>query len=382
MLTRYTMGLLMRIVEQGVVYGSKPGTKAAIATFPSISVLADGSLLAVYRVGPSKDPAGSVTFIRRSLDGGRTWSEPWKPFQDVVGGIKGSLQVVYITSIEAGRLIAAACWVNLEAFPDKPLFNPDTEGCLPMDILVAASNDQGGSWAPWRKISLPADVGPASLTNPILRLPSGRLAISIETNKPYYDTSAWKQRVVYVYSDDEGRSWSEPVSICEDPAGTLFSWDQRAALSPEGALVSFSWTYHKPENRYLNIRRRISLDEGISWTTPEDLGFADQPSHPAVLADGTAVLAWVDRYQTQSIRARSARKLTGDFDAATEVIIYEAGQKGERTNDTGEMLSDMARWSFGLPFAEALPDGDVLIVYYAGSAEAMNIRWARLRTYQ
>jgi hypothetical protein len=42
----------------------------------------------------------------------------------------------------------------------------------------------------------------------------------------------------------------------------------------------------------------------------------------------------------------------------------------------------MARWSFGLPFAEALPDGDVLIAYYAGSAQAMDIRWARLRTYQ
>ena len=372
----------MRIVENGVIHSGKPGTDGAIATFPSVTVLPDGSLVAVYRVGPSKDSAGSVTLLRRSMDGGRTWSEPWQPFDDVVSGIKGSLQVVYITSLDRGRLIAAACWVNREAFPDQPLFNPESEGCLPMDILVAESKDEGRSWTQWRRIPLPDDVGPASLTNPVLRLPRGRLAISIETNKTYHDTSPWKQRVVYVYSDDEGRSWSEPVTICEDPAGTLFFWDQRAAVTRDGALVTFSWTYHKPENRYLKIRRRISRDEGRTWTEPEDLGFADQPSHPAVLADGSAVLAWVDRYRTQSIRARYATKLTEAFDAGTEVVIYEAGQKSEETGSTGEMLSDMARWSFGLPFAEALPDGDVLIVYYAGSAQAMDIRWARLRTYQ
>jgi hypothetical protein len=376
------MGFPMRIVGQGVLHHGKPGTNAAIATFPSITALADGSLLALYRVGPSKDSAGSVTLMRRSLDAGSTWSEPWQPFGDVVDGVKGSLQVVYVTSTGAGGLIAAACWVNREAFPNKPLFNLETEGSLPMEILIAESKDQGLSWTSWRRIPLPADIGPASLTNPILRFGSGRLAISIETNKTYYDTSVWKQRVVYVYSDDQGRSWSEPRTICEDPARALFSWDQRAALSPEGALVTFSWTYHKPANRYLNIHRRISRDEGLTWTDPEDLGFADQPSHPAVLADGSAVLAWVDRYQTQSIRARLATELTGDFEAKTEVVIYEARQKSERTISTGEMLSDMARWSFGLPFAEALPDGDVLIVYYAGSAEAMDIRWARLRTYQ
>ena len=81
-----------------------------------------------------------MTLLRRSLDGGRTWGEPWQPFDDVAGGIKGSLQVVYITAIDAGKLIAAGCWVNREAFPGKPLFNPESEGCLPMDILVAESN--------------------------------------------------------------------------------------------------------------------------------------------------------------------------------------------------------------------------------------------------
>jgi hypothetical protein len=39
----------------------------------------------------------------------------------------------------------------------------------------------------------------------------------------------------------------------------------------------------------------------------------------------------------------------------------------------------MALWSFGLPYAETLPDGDVLVMYYAGTDKQMDIHWARLR---
>jgi len=38
----------------------------------------------------------------------------------------------------------------------------------------------------------------------------------------------------------------------------------------------------------------------------------------------------------------------------------------------------MSRWSYGLPWAEALPDGDVIVVWYAGTPESMDIHWARL----
>jgi hypothetical protein len=35
-------------------------------------------------------------------------------------------------------------------------------------------------------------------------------------------------------------------------------------------------------------------------------------------------------------------------------------------------------WSFGLPFAEVLPGGEVLVLYYAGEPTALDVRWARL----
>ena len=41
-------------------------------------------------------------------------------------------------------------------------------------------------------------------------------------------------------------------------------------------------------------------------------------------------------------------------------------------------LDDMRVWSYGLPYAEALNDGDVMVVYYAGEPQAMELHYARL----
>lgn len=367
----------MRIVERGILCEGVAGTARAVATFPSATVLGDGTVLGVYRVGRTKDSKDSVTEVRRSNDGGRTWREPEQLFETSFGGVGGSLQVVYLTALAGHRVMACALWVDQEAFPGQPLFNAETEGCLPMKILVADSSGDARSFSPWREVAVTEDVGPPSLTSPVFRLPSGKLVVSIETNKPYLDRSPWLQRVVYCESFDGGATWTLPRTVCQDPTGRIFHWDQRVGVALDGTLAAFSWTYDKPKNRYLPIRRHVSRDEGLTWSTDE-LGFADQAAHPAILPDGRTALAWVDRYGSRSIRARMAASVDGSFDPETEVVIHEAGGAAATTSDTGEMLADMGLWTFGLPYGEALPDGSALIVYYAGTPEAMDVRWARL----
>jgi hypothetical protein len=378
----------MRIVERSTVHAGQPGGSRAVAAFPTVTVLRDASFLATYSVGSGKDTDDITVELRRSTDGGRTWSEAERPFSSVVGGVRGSLKVAYLTRLEADALIAVALWIDREAFPGGPLFNPETEGCLPMRVLLADTPD-GRSWSAWRVVDTPEDVGPPSLTSPLLRLPDGRLLLSIETNKTYLDTSRWLQRVVYLASDDDGQSWGAPWTVAEDPTGRIANWDQRTAVAPDGRLVSFTWTYDFDAVAYRNIHRRRSDDGGRSWTGPEDLGFADQPSRPAILPDGRTVLAWVDRYGSRSIRARPAAGIDAPFPAADEVVLFalEDTASRSRTRDrapdgdsTAEALVEMGTWSYGLPFATALPDGDVGVVHYApGVASATDIRWLRLR---
>ncbi len=251
-----------------------------------------------------------------------------------------------------------------------------------MYILLAESRDDGATWSPWRHMPTPDEIGPASLTSPIIKLPDGTLVVSIESNKHYLDSSKWMQKVVLFHPRDGGQTWGAPVVAGEDTTGRIFNWDQRLGMAPDGTLGAFIWTYDSQTNRYLNIHRRISADGGHSWTEAEDLGFADQAGRLAVLPDGRVVLPWVDRFGTRAIRARLAPAIDAPFDPASEVVLYaldQEAQAGAGEDNTGALLAEMGLWTFGLPYAEALPNGDALVAYYAGTPTAMDIRWARLR---
>lgn len=371
----------MRIVARSTLNPAEPGSSRANATFPTIAVLADGSLLATYSIGSTKDSDDLTIELRRSDDGGATWSPPVAPFDSKVMGRHGSLKFAPITRLDGDRLIVVCLWIDREAFPGQPLFNPATEGCLPMAIVVADSFDDGRAWTPWRVVPMPPDVGPPSLTNGLVRFPSGHLLLSVETNKEYLDDSPWFQRVVHLWSEDDGATWSEPATVVSDPTGRIANWDQRGAVAPDGRLVSFSWTYDFEAVAYREIRRRISADEGRTYGSPTELGFADQPSHPAILPDGRVVLAWVDRFGSRSIRARTAASIGGEFDVESEVVLHEAEAPARPTSaaTTGDALVDMGTWSYGLAYAEALPDGDVGVVHYApGPNGGLDVRWVRL----
>ena len=374
----------MRIVGRSTLNPATPGTARAAATFPTFTTLSDGSLLATYSIGSTKDSDDLTVELRRSSDGGATWTDPVAPFETTVLGRRGSLKFAPITRLDGDRLIVVVLWIDLEAFPGRPLFNPETEGCLPMAILVAESIDAGHTWTPWRAVPMPADVGPPSLTNAIVRFPSGRLLLSVETNKPYLDASPWLQRVVHLWSDDDGASWSEPRTVVADPTGRVANWDQRGAVAPDGRLVSFAWIHDFETVSYLDIRRRISADEGRSFGPPDDLGFADQPGHPAILLDGRVVLAWVDRFGTRSIRARIAASIDAPFDPDTEIVLFDAAAEsavdgGSPSGTTGDALVDMQTWSYGLCHADTLPNGDVGVVHYApGEAGGIEVRWLRV----
>ena len=71
----------MEIVERGVLSAAVPGTPRAVSTFPAFVVLADGSLLVTYSIGSGKDTDDLTIELRRSTDGGRTWTDPVTPFE-------------------------------------------------------------------------------------------------------------------------------------------------------------------------------------------------------------------------------------------------------------------------------------------------------------
>ena len=61
-----------------------------------------------------------------------------------------------------------------------------------------------------------------------------------------------------------------------------------------------------------------------------------------------------------------------------KTIFKHKIEKNNKDNKLGELLADMGMWNFGLPFADTLPSGKILVFYYAGNDEQMNLHWSRL----
>ena len=370
----------LEIIASGILAAGVSGTSHATYAFPAFISLSNGVLLATCRHGSKKDSDDEKIEIYTSEGNGTTWSKGKNLFAPVkVDGKQGSLKLCYLTEIKKGHVIAACMWVDRQSYPNKPLFNEETEGCLPMEILLSDCFDDGKTWSDLRKVSLPDNLGPKSLTGPILKLKDGSIALTIEVNKHYLDAGKWKQRVVIIHSLDDGKTWEEPITILEDKNGKIFYWDLRAGVDAIGNIVAFAWTYNRETYAYLNIHQLISSDHGKTWSDPEDIGITDQPSHPAIMKNGSVVLAWVDRFKSQSIRIRMASGINQKFDKNTELVLHNQDIKKTATNNTGELLGEMSLWSFGLPFAEVLPDNDVMVMYYAGNENVLDIHWVRIR---
>ena len=88
----------MEIVERGVLSAAVPGTPRAVSTFPAFVVLADGSLLVTYSIGSGKDTDDLDIELRRSTNGGRTWTEPVTPFETTLDGRRGSLKAAHAST--------------------------------------------------------------------------------------------------------------------------------------------------------------------------------------------------------------------------------------------------------------------------------------------
>ena len=169
-----------------------------------------------------------------------------------------------------------------------------------------------------------------------------------------------------------------------DPTGRIANWDQRGAVAADGRLVSFSWTYDFEAVAYRDIRRRISADEGRTFGEPTELGFADQPGHPGH-PPGRAGRPRLGRSLRVALdpgspggRASTPRSTPTPRSCSTRPTVRSRATPSS-TETTGDALVEMQAWSYGLAFAETLPDGDVGVVHYApGQDGGLDVRWVRL----
>lgn len=372
---------MMTIAERGTAFPSVIATDRQSCAFPQVAVLPGGRWLVGCRAACTKGGKdGQHVMLAASDDEGQTWRLNTSPFNaPALDGKPGQFRALGLTALGEERVLATLYWVD-NSNPALPFFNEQTEGLLDSRIMFAESGDGGETWsAPVLMDTTPFHV-PTPITGPVLRLPDGELICQFETNKHYYDTSKWIHSSVLMFSRDGGRTWPRHSVVTRHP--TVFYWDQRPQVLGDGRILDLFWTYDNAAAVYRNIHACESRDAGRTWSELWDTGVPGQPAQAVELAGGGLLMVYVDRTGAPAIRGRVSRDGGRTWPAETQFSIYESELRSQ-TETKGAMAdawSEMGKFSVGLPATAALPEGEALVVYYAGPAtDRTNVEWARVR---
>ena len=98
-------------------------------------------------------------------------------------------------------------------------------------------------------------------------------------------------------------------------------------------------------------------------------------------------MADVHRHHPPSLRAILSHDFGRTWAAAGEQIFYEKARAPgsldtesgmDAARDFADYWADMSIWTFGHPEPMLLPNGDIMVAYYAGDSSVMGIHWVRI----
>ena len=303
-------------------------------------------------------------------------------------GRRGSLKFAPITRLDGDRLIMVCLWIDREAFPGQPLFNPVTEGCLPMSILLADSPDGGETWSPWRVVPMPADVGPPSLTNAAPPLPERAAAAE------HRDEQAVPRRFAVVPARGPplvGRRRGHLVGAGHRRVGPDRP-DRELGPAWRGGRATAGWSaFPGPTTSRRSPTGRSGGGSAL------DEGRTVRASRPSSASPTSRAIRRI--LPGRAGRPRLGRSLRDAFDPRSpgggdrRAVRRRPARSSCSTRPTGRSRAtpdvDATRpatpWSRCRPgrtacaFAETLPNGDVGVVHYAPGADGgLDVRWVRL----
>lgn len=225
---------------------------------PALAVTADGTLLALaearknHRGDPGTEGNELHLVVKRSRDGGQTWSE--MQTIEAPGELWSAGNPAAAFDRETGRVWLH--YVRCRPGRGSGKARPGTDDIV---NLVRYSDDQGVSW------SEPTDITSVcrDLTSPTWRCTVVGPGGGIQDRRKRLVFACWKQDeprgVFALYSEDHGRTWQRGACV---PAPDGVNEDQVVELADGRLLIDFRQA--EGEHRWL----AASEDGGRTWAPP------------------------------------------------------------------------------------------------------------------
>jgi hypothetical protein len=246
---------------------SAPGVTARDG---DLAVGPSGELAVVYRWWRYV-PRSKQLRVARSVDGGKTWSEP-------PTAVEGSGKAFSPRIAWSGKSVVVV-WAD-ERRADQ-IF----------DVYARRSPDGGQTWESEQRLSRFPEQAPGDLYARPLLVSDGKDRLWAV----WLGIRSWRSAFYLSRSTDGGRHWAEPVELTGDDSRSVFG---HVLVRAEDRLL-FVW--HDTRTGHDRVYAVSSSDAGATWTAPVRVDHlpADPPvnaSFPTVVLapDGQALVAWQD----------------------------------------------------------------------------------------
>lgn len=245
-------------------------------------LLKNGAILFCYT--EHGDQGGIVA--KKSLDKGKTWSEPWTIVPQPKSPAQGRYKHPSFLRLKNDEVLLA---YNYTTHPTKPYY---------ATVLYRRSADEGETWT--EQLPVSAYPGYNLVHNDkLFSLQDGRI-IAVAENKKYMPSS--KDHNGYVgltfYSDDLGHSWHSSKNTV-DLYGTrkIEVQEPDAVELKDGRLMMFARTYSG------HPVRAYSTDRGESWSEGKmirelKMPYAGLPTVRRIPSTGDLLFIWVSEKAT------------------------------------------------------------------------------------
>ncbi len=348
--------------------------------FPQVTAMANGDVACLYRQGITKHSHDGILLLQTSSDRGASWSEPGVVFDGrdstppetvVSGGLcEGAPDTLFVTFFTLRDLK-----------PGVYMFT-DEVGQLESPIYATIGTDSGTTWSSPTTIS-PDPFPRGGITSKPHTLPGGELFIPLEVS-----TEAGVASTAATFSSDGGRTFETPLTCADDPLGRLNLCDGRFALLKDGRLLMLLWTFQQADEKTVDVHRSFSDDQGRTWSEPQPTGFVGQVTVPLALPSGGAIALSNFRQLPDGIRLWASPDdgeswLTDQpvqmWDPRSEEMVGVPIASEPADDSDGGVWEALGGFTFGTPDVVNLGDGSQLMVYYATVDGITGVRACRFR---
>ncbi len=372
----------LSIVDSGILYiNPDPAHRHVSAFFPTVVQLGESEFLCLYQRGDGMYATNSTLGRLRSVDGGATWQDESVLRDASPDDRHWSLHCTFLSGMSDGRLVVFAMRAD-RSDPARPMFS-ETGGITRIEPLLFESYDGGRTWAPPRVTTLGKDlvVSPAQS---IIELASGRWLAVVDEWRAYHDPRPYEPRMLGFFSDDQGRTWSDPTVIADKSRGGRGYWHGRPIRLRDGGLFSLFWTADMsdvargPVN--LPIHAAAADAAGQQWETPYSTGIPGQTNCVTELPDGRLAAIYTDREGARPgflIVLSHDRGRTWNLD--DRLRVWDATgwtQIGVSSPDRYPRSHDTI--AFGAPSLMTTQQGELLASWWCTFASLTHLRWARV----